>query len=155
MKAENFSETFNQEVADRYHSLATLSFPSKGGLISEGRIRSSIRIIVNLYSFIFEPKVEKIYMGVFSTHFVPLISIGQLLPLGLAWAMFTASARVFSLRSFMSATMSSNISIFSMRQRHLRTPMKLKNASTEEEYSSFVSVLVDSGHQKIRRTCDL
>ena len=24
---------------------------------------------------IFEPKVEKIYMGVFSTHFVPLISI--------------------------------------------------------------------------------
>ena len=26
-------------------------------------------------SFIFEPKVEKIYMGVFSTHFVPLISI--------------------------------------------------------------------------------
>ena len=23
----------------------------------------------------FEPKVEKIYMGVFSTHFVPLISI--------------------------------------------------------------------------------
>jgi hypothetical protein len=24
--------------------------------------------------FIFEPKVEKIYMGVFSTHFVPLIS---------------------------------------------------------------------------------
>ena len=25
--------------------------------------------------FIFEPKVEKIYMGVFSTHFVPLISI--------------------------------------------------------------------------------
>ena len=36
VKAENFSETFNQEVADRYHSLATLSFPSKGGLISEG-----------------------------------------------------------------------------------------------------------------------
>jgi hypothetical protein len=26
-------------------------------------------------SFIFESKVEKIYMGVFSTHFVPLISI--------------------------------------------------------------------------------
>jgi hypothetical protein len=26
-------------------------------------------------SFIFEPKIEKIYMGVFSTHFVPLISI--------------------------------------------------------------------------------
>ena len=26
-------------------------------------------------SFIFEPKVEKKYMGVFSTHFVPLISI--------------------------------------------------------------------------------
>jgi hypothetical protein len=26
-------------------------------------------------SFIFEQKVEKIYMGVFSTHFVPLISI--------------------------------------------------------------------------------
>ena len=25
-------------------------------------------------SFIFEPKVENIYMGVFSTHFVPLIS---------------------------------------------------------------------------------
>ena len=25
--------------------------------------------------FIFEPKVEKIYLGVFSTHFVPLISI--------------------------------------------------------------------------------
>jgi hypothetical protein len=25
--------------------------------------------------FISEPKVEKIYMGVFSTHFVPLISI--------------------------------------------------------------------------------
>jgi hypothetical protein len=25
--------------------------------------------------FIFEPKVEKIYMGVFSTQFVPLISI--------------------------------------------------------------------------------
>ena len=25
-------------------------------------------------SFIFEPKVEKIYMGVFSTQFVPLIS---------------------------------------------------------------------------------
>ena len=39
MKAENFSETFNQEVADRYHSLATLSFPSKGGLISEGIAR--------------------------------------------------------------------------------------------------------------------
>ena len=26
-------------------------------------------------SFILEPKVEKIYMGVFSTHFVPLILI--------------------------------------------------------------------------------
>jgi hypothetical protein len=26
-------------------------------------------------SFIFEPEVEKIYMYVFSTHFVPLISI--------------------------------------------------------------------------------
>jgi hypothetical protein len=25
--------------------------------------------------FIFEPKVEKIYMGVFSTQFVPLLSI--------------------------------------------------------------------------------
>ena len=26
-------------------------------------------------SFIFEPKLEKIYIGVFSTHYVPLISI--------------------------------------------------------------------------------
>ena len=30
-------------------------------------------ILLNL--FIFEPKVEKIHMGVFSTRFVPLISI--------------------------------------------------------------------------------
>ena len=42
------------------------------------KIELDVRVFSNLFQsnlFIFELKLEKIFMGVFSTHFVPLISI--------------------------------------------------------------------------------